>query len=157
MHRIIGLVVAFVVCASIAGVWVAGAVTAAQDGTPAAASGTPCPAGAAMGTPDASPAAMPSPTVAASPAASPAAGTDACAVEIKDFAFNPATVEIPVGTTITWTNADSVAHTATALDGAFNSENLNQGQSFSHTFDAAGSHDYVCVYHANMKGTIVVE
>jgi len=157
MRRMIVLALALVALVSVAGVWL---TAAAQDGTPAAGAGTPCPAGAATGTPGASPAAATPETTtpAASPAASPAAGAEeGCAVEIKDFAFNPAVVEIPVGTTITWTNADTVPHTATAPDGTFNSENLNQGQSYSHTFDAAGSHDYVCLYHANMKGTVVVQ
>lgn len=83
--------------------------------------------------------------------------TGAVAIDIKDFAFHPAEVRIPAGTVITWTNSDVVAHTATAPDGAFNSGNLNPGQSFSFTFDTAGTYDYICTYHPFMKGTIVVE
>ena len=96
------------------------------------------------------------PTAAASTAPSPAvkAGTS---VAIKDYAFTPATLTIPAGTTVTWTNNDTVPHTATASDGSFDSGNLNPGQSFSFTFATPGSYPYVCQYHAGMKGTIVVQ
>ena len=40
-------------------------------------------------------------------------------VDIRDFAFSPRTVEIRVGDTVTWTNRDTVAHTATAQNGSF--------------------------------------
>ena len=79
-------------------------------------------------------------------------------VDIKDFAFVPDPVEIPVGATVTWTNSDTVPHTATAQDReALQSGTLNQGDTFSQTFDEAGSFDYFCEFHANMKGTIVVQ
>ena len=55
-----------------------------------------------------------------------------------------------------WTNKDSMAHTVTASNGAFDSGNLDQGAKFSFTFTQEGTYDYVCTYHANMKGQIVV-
>ncbi|MCA9861055.1 MAG: ScyD/ScyE family protein, partial [Thermomicrobiales bacterium] len=64
--------------------------------------------------------------------------TGAFAIEIKNFAFNPKEMDVPKGTTVTWTNMDSVAHTATADDGEFNSGNLKPGQSFSFQFDKEG-------------------
>ncbi len=76
--------------------------------------------------------------------------------EIRQFAFRPATLEVPAGTTVTWTNHDVTAHTATATGGQFDSGNLNPGRSFSFTFDQAGTVDYVCNYHPNMQGTITV-
>jgi len=79
------------------------------------------------------------------------------AVEIKNFAFNAPTLEIAVGTTVTWTNNDSTAHTVSQKGGGFESGKLDPGATFSHTFDTAGSFDYFCQYHANMKGTIVVK
>jgi plastocyanin len=66
-------------------------------------------------------------------------------------------MDVPVGTTVTWTNLDSVAHTATADDGTFNSGNLNPGQSYSYQFDKSGSYTYNCTYHPGMQGTIVVK
>jgi plastocyanin len=78
-------------------------------------------------------------------------------VEIGDDAFNPGTVTVAVGDTITWTNADSSPHTVTAEDGSFDSGNLDEGQTFSHTFTAPGTHEYHCDYHSDMTATVVVE
>ncbi len=88
------------------------------------------------------------------PTARPVA--NAVPVTIKNFAFTPLTVTIPAGTTITWTNRDAIAHTATADDKTFDSGNLNPGQSFSFTFDKPGTYSYICTYHPFMKGTIIV-
>jgi plastocyanin len=110
-------------------------------------------------TPEAMPLATGTPP-AGSDAATPTGGMDShagMAVEIKNYAFTPPTLTVPPGTTVTWTNADSVPHTATAGDGAFDSGNLNPGQSYSFTFATAGSFPYVCQYHAGMTGTIVVQ
>jgi plastocyanin len=79
------------------------------------------------------------------------------AVNISGFAFSPASITVAVGDTVTWTNADSAAHTATASGGAFDSGTLNQGQSFSFTFATAGTFAYVCDFHSNMMGTITVQ
>ena len=94
-------------------------------------------------------------TPEASPAA--AASAEAAAVEIKNFAFNPPTIEVPVGGSVTWTNQDNAPHTATALDRAvLQSGPITFGESYTQTFDAAGTYDYFCEFHANMKGSIVV-
>jgi len=83
---------------------------------------------------------------------------DATMVDIKNLAYAPASVEIPVGATVTWTNDDTVPHTATAKDRkALQSGTLNPGDSYSQTFDQPGTFDYFCEFHANMKGTIVVQ
>jgi plastocyanin len=79
------------------------------------------------------------------------------AVKITNFAFSPQKVVIPVGGSVTWTNNDDVAHTATASDNSFDSGNLGKGQSWTHTFAKAGKYAYVCTYHPNMTGTIVVQ
>jgi plastocyanin len=83
--------------------------------------------------------------------------TGATAIVIKDFAFSPASVEVPAGTVITFDNQDTTAHTATATDGSFDSGNLNPGESYSITLDKPGTYTYACTYHPNMKGTIVVK
>jgi plastocyanin len=92
----------------------------------------------------------------ATPATSPESGASAPAVEIKGFAFNPATITVPVGTTVTWTNQDAAPHTATADDKSFDTGRLDQGQSGSVTFDMPGTYTYTCTFHPNMKGTVVV-
>jgi plastocyanin len=71
-------------------------------------------------------------------------------------AFNPATLEIAVGDTVTWINNDDTEHTATAFDGAFDSGQLTEGASFSFTFDTPGQFAYRCLFHSEMQGTIVV-
>ena len=86
-------------------------------------------------------------------ASAPAAGP---AVTIKDFAFNPATIQAKVGDTITWTNSDSTAHTVTLDDKSVDSGNVAPSATFSHAFTQAGTFTYHCEIHKQMKGTITV-
>jgi plastocyanin len=86
------------------------------------------------------------------------AAAESVAVEIKDFAFNPAEITVPVGDSVTWTNGDAAPHTATGLDReALQSGAIAPGESFTQTFDTAGTIEYFCEFHPNMKGSIVVE
>jgi plastocyanin len=79
-------------------------------------------------------------------------------VDISGFAFQPGTVTIKVGDTVTWTNSDTTAHTATSTDdpALFDGE-MAPGESFSFTFTEAGSFDYFCEIHPTMEGTVVVQ
>ena len=83
-------------------------------------------------------------------------GTTA-SVSIANFSFTPATLSVSVGTTVTWTNNDSVTHTVTADQGAFDSNNLSPGNTFSFTFSQAGTYPYHCKIHPSMMGTIQVQ
>jgi plastocyanin len=121
---------------------------------------------AACGSASSSPAATTAPSAAPaespaasseSPAASSGGGGGGNAVTIENFAFGPATLEVPVGTSVTWTNQDSASHTATADDGSFDSKSLGTGQTFSQTFSAAGTFAYHCSIHSSMKGTVTVK
>jgi plastocyanin len=85
-----------------------------------------------------------------------AAAAGAGAVSIKDFAFNPADVTVAKGTTVTWKNDDSATHRIKSGDGSFDSKDLKNGDSFDHTFDTAGTFDYICGIHPSMKGKITV-
>lgn len=105
------------------------------------------------------------PTAASTPALETVAGTPTPSVEqastpisvqISMFSFSPATVTVPVGTTVTWTNQDSAAHTVTSDTGAFDSGSLSQGGSWSNTFNQPGSYAYHCAFHGSMHGTVVV-
>ena len=78
-------------------------------------------------------------------------------VTIAGFAFSPATVTVSVGDTVTWTNNDGVAHTATANGGSFDTGNIGGGSSDSVTFDTAGTFAYHCKIHAAMTGKVVVQ
>lgn len=73
------------------------------------------------------------------------------------YGTNPLVVS--VGTTVTWTNNDSAPHTVSSTTGVFESGNLNQGQTFSFTFDQAGTFPYFCRIHgaASMSGVIQVQ
>ena len=101
-------------------------------------------------------------TPGAAQVASADTGADAAAeslsVEIKDFAFNPPQITVPVGGSVTWTNNDTVPHTATGQDRAvLQSGAIAPGESFTQKFDTAGTFDYFCEFHANMKGSVVVQ
>lgn len=88
--------------------------------------------------------------------APPSVSGEGVEVEIEDFAYVPGTVTIKVGTTVTWTNKDSVGHTATSDDGIFDSGMLSKGSSYSYTFTTAGTFGYFCTPHPYMVATIVV-
>ncbi len=95
-------------------------------------------------------------STAQSAEAAPAAAGES--VAIKDFTFNPPTINVPVGGSVTWTNQDTPPHTATGLDReALQSGAIAPGASFTQAFDTAGTIEYFCEFHPNMKGSIVVE
>jgi plastocyanin len=77
-------------------------------------------------------------------------------VYIQDFYFSPASINIEPGTTVTWVNQGQAPHTATHTGGTFDSGTLQPGQSYSYTFNRAGTYAYYCQIHPNMTGTIVV-
>ena len=78
-------------------------------------------------------------------------------VHIRDDAFIPAAITVKAGDKVTFINDDDDAHTATADDGAWDSEGLNQGQKWTHAFMKAGKIAYHCTVHPMMHATIVVK
>jgi plastocyanin len=84
------------------------------------------------------------------------AAQESAAVSIVDFAFQPASVEIATGGTVTWTNTGQAPHTVTADDGSFDSGTLSPGATFSQTFATAGTFTYHCNIHPQMTATIIV-
>jgi plastocyanin len=79
-------------------------------------------------------------------------------VSMADIAFDPAEVTVSAGDTVTWTNDDSVDHDVTA--DSFSSGDpggMAPGDTFDHTFEEAGTFDYVCTVHPGMEGSVVVE
>jgi plastocyanin len=75
-------------------------------------------------------------------------------VWIQGMAFNPASVTVTAGTTIKWTNKDSITHTVTADDNSFDSGNIAANGTFSHTFSSAGTFTYHCKIHPNMTASV---
>ena len=94
---------------------------------------------------------------APAPTQAPAASGSATKINISGFKFDPATVTVKAGTTVTWTNQDSANHTVTADDGSWASENLANGATFSFTFAKAGTYAYHCAVHPSMKANVVVQ
>ncbi len=74
----------------------------------------------------------------------------------ESWRYEPPTLTIAVGTTITWVNEGSTAVTVTSPDLLFDSGDIPPGGSFRMTFEAPGTFRYFCVPYPNMKGTIVV-
>jgi len=71
------------------------------------------------------------------------------------FGANP--LVVTVGSTVTWTNNDSIAHDSVADAGMWNSGILGPGQSFPFKFTTAGTFTYKCTIHPNMVGTVTVQ
>ena len=101
---------------------------AAVSGGPGGASGAPASAGAGGGTP----------------------------AKIIDFGFDPASITVKVGESVTWTNTGAAPHTVTADDNSFDSKSLAGGATFTQTFAKAGTFAYHCAIHPGMKGTVTV-
>lgn len=77
-------------------------------------------------------------------------------MSIVDYAFEPNTMSVPVGTTVRATNRGQVTHTWTSKTGTWDSKNLQPGQSFSYRFTTTGVFSFVCSIHTSMTGTITV-
>lgn len=90
------------------------------------------------------------------PVPSPTASAATEAVTIKGFAFDPTSVTVKVGASVTWTNEDSAPHTITSDKGDWDSGRLVQGGTYTHKFDQAGTYAYKCTIHPTMQGTVVV-
>ncbi len=77
-------------------------------------------------------------------------------VNITSTGYDPAIISVPSGTTVTWTNTDTVSHTVKSKTGDFDSGSVSGGQRFSWTFNTAGSYDYGDTNNASMSGTVIV-
>lgn len=93
-------------------------------------------------------------------------------VRIATFRYQPETLEVKVGTKVTWKNEDAILHTATSgtstkkddfgnfeikKNGTFEGTMDDVGKSFSYTFATVGEYNYFCSRHNNMQGKVVVK
>jgi plastocyanin len=78
-------------------------------------------------------------------------------VFIDNFSFSPASITVPVGTKITWTNKDDVPHNVVSTAKAFASPVLDTDEKSSFTFDKAGTFDYYCSIHPRMTAKVIVQ
>jgi plastocyanin len=78
-------------------------------------------------------------------------------IRIANFTFDPPTLTVHVGSSVTWKNEDDIVHVIREKDAAFSSDALDTDGTFSHTFNQVGIVDYFCAIHPHMTGRIVVE
>lgn len=79
------------------------------------------------------------------------------AVTIDNLEYSPADLEVAAGTEVTWTNDDKAPHTVTFdHDAVSSSDEMATGDTFSATFDEAGTYDYICAIHPDMKAKVTV-
>lgn len=76
-------------------------------------------------------------------------------IVMKDFMFQPMSLTVKAGSTVTWTNLDEEPHTV--VSGQFRSNALDTKDSFSFKFDKPGTYSFVCSIHPQMMGTIIVQ
>ena len=81
----------------------------------------------------------------------------AAEVKIDNFTFTPATLTVPVGAQVTWTNRDDIPHNIRTDDASIKSKTLDTDDKFSFTFTKPGTYAYFCGLHPKMKGTVVVK
>lgn len=123
-------------------------------------------ASAATASPE--PSGSPEPSASAEPLESPhdmdmGGSGESADVEIINFAYEQPDITVSVGTEVTFTNLDSAPHTVTAgtdadpMKDVFDSELLEQGESFTFVFDEPGTFVYFCDRHPPMEGSVTVE
>lgn len=78
-------------------------------------------------------------------------------VDIRAFQYRPARLIVAAGDTVVWINEDAVPHTASAGDRAWDTGNIPSKQSGQVVLADKGEYRYVCGFHPNMSGTLVVE
>ena len=95
----------------------------------------------------------------AKPAASEQGNSsDKYQIKIDNFSFAPATLTVPVGTTVTWVNQDDVPHNIRNSEGnILRSPVMDTDQKFSYTFTKAGTYPYYCGIHPKMTGKVLVQ
>jgi amicyanin len=97
---------------------------------------------------------------AAQPPEQSSGQVEATAVEVKGFAYSPASIKIKKGTTVTWTNRDTSAHNVVVEEGAPaggpKGPLFGKDQTYSFTFNQVGTFPYFCEPHPFMKGTVQV-
>ncbi len=97
------------------------------------------------------------PLLALATSSSYAAADAANRIVIRNFMFQPTTLTVKAGTTVTWVNMDEEPHTTVSVTGVFRSAALDTDNSYSYTFDKPGTYLFVCSIHPQMTGTIVVQ
>lgn len=70
--------------------------------------------------------------------------------------YHPTIIQVNTGTTVTWTNDDTIIHTVTDVDKKFDSDLIQPGAGWQYTFYNEGKYNYYCTIHPWMKGLVIV-
>jgi plastocyanin len=70
--------------------------------------------------------------------------------------YHPTIIQITAGTSVKWTNDDSIIHTVTDIGGTFDSDFIQPDSNWKHTFEQKGKYTYFCTIHPWMKGIVIV-
>ena len=105
----------------------------------------------------AAPSPVPSPSPGPIGGPSTAVSIPVRAETLGNRAFNPDDLSVAVGSSVTWTNTDSVAHTSTSDSRTWDSGSVAPRAQFSVTLQSAGTFRYHCAIHPGMVGTITVQ
>jgi amicyanin len=99
------------------------------------------------------------PTTAATSSSEVSAAVATNSVSIKNYMFMPMSIKVKVGSTVTWTNEDSVHHNVVATTASADAPNgplIGQGQTYSFKFTKAGTYSLYCQVHPYMHSTVIV-
>ena len=78
-------------------------------------------------------------------------------IKIDNFTFTPATLTVPKGTAVTWTNHDDIPHSIVLTALGVRSKPLDTDSAFTYQFEKAGNFSYMCGLHPAMHGQVVVK
>ncbi|MDX6578136.1 MAG: hypothetical protein QOE96_4089 [Blastocatellia bacterium] len=78
-------------------------------------------------------------------------------VMVENFSFQPGTLTVKAGTTVTWVNHDDEPHTVNENNKTFKSGTLDTDAKFSYKFTSPGTYSYFCSLHPRMTGQIIVK
>lgn len=84
-------------------------------------------------------------------------GVQPYTINIEKLAYSPASLTVPVNTTVTWINMDTTPHTVSGDNGLFESGSIGASQKFSYTFTNTGTFSYHCSIHLAVKAKIIVQ
>jgi plastocyanin len=99
-------------------------------------------------------------TVAGGAVAQQVSATGSAEVSIENFSFQPTTLTVAPGTSVTWVNNDEEPHNIVNVGQAarlFRSGGLDGGEKYTFVFDKPGTYEYICSVHPHMHGMIVVK
>jgi len=87
-----------------------------------------------------------------------AAAMQKTAITIRNFAFEPATLNVSLGSKVVWINRDDEPHLVVSAGGQFpSSPALDTDDNYAAVFSKPGTYTYFCSIHPHMVGTIIVK